>query len=70
MVKSIIQKIFNNEKTKPIAIQCLWNSDWEYIGLTIDLIFKKNESYSKQNITELEYQKFETEEALLQEAEK
>jgi hypothetical protein len=70
VVKSIIQKIFNNEKTKPIAVQCLWNSDWEYIGLTIDLIFKKNDSYSKQNITELEYQKFETEEALLQEAEK
>ena len=70
MIKSILQKIFNTEEIKPIAIQCLWNSDWEYIGLTIDLVFKKNNSYSKQNITELEYQKFESEEALLQKAEK
>ncbi|WP_343617611.1 hypothetical protein [Flavobacterium sp.] len=70
MFKSIINKISNRRQNEPLAIQCLWNSDFDYIGLSIELIFKENNSYRKNEIYELEYSKFESREAMVVEANK
>jgi hypothetical protein len=68
MLKKAIGNILNRGKNKPQAIQCLWNSDWEYIGLSIELVFKEAKGYSKKKLIELEYTDFNSHEALVKEA--
>jgi len=69
-MKRIFQKMLNREQNKPVAIQCLWCSDWEYIGLGVELVFKSNNNYTTQKITELEYSNFDSMEKMVKEAKK
>lgn len=62
--------MFNREQNKPVAIQCLWNSDYDYIGLTIEIVFKESNTYRTKEIIELEYKNFESTEAMAIEAKK
>lgn len=70
MFQKIIDNLFNGNKEKPLAIQCLWNSDYEYIGLTVTMVFKEFGSYRTKEIIELEYKNFESTEAMAAEAER
>ncbi|MBS7253882.1 hypothetical protein [Flavobacterium branchiicola] len=62
--------MFQSKENKPLAIQCLWNSDYEYIGLNIAIVFKKKGSFSAKEIVELEYKNFDSSEAMVIEARK
>lgn len=70
MFQKIINKIIGSNQNNPLAIQCLWNSDYDYIGLTIELIFKENKTYTTKEIVELEYKNFDSTKAMAIEAQR
>lgn len=56
---------------EPKAFQSLWNSDWEYIGLSIDLIYENERGFYKQEIVEYElYKEFKSDEELVEHVKK
>lgn len=68
MLKRIIQNIFGQVNKKPKAVQCLWYSDFNYLVLDIELVFKTNQGYEKEKVTTLNYMDFESQKELSEEA--
>jgi len=68
MLKKIIQNIIGEDNKEPKAVQCLWYSDFEYIALDIELVFKSKQGYKKEKVTTLNYMDFENQKELSEEA--
>lgn len=59
----------DKEKIKKLkAVQCLWYSDYNYLALDVELVFKTNRGYEKKRVTTLNYMDFETDKELSEEA--
>lgn len=52
------------------AVQCLWNSDLFFLSLSVELIYKDHNGYSKCEIVELDYKDFKSYKALSKEGER
>ncbi|KAB1160489.1 hypothetical protein F7018_01025 [Tenacibaculum aiptasiae] len=68
MLKKIIQKIIGEDYKKPKAVQCLWYSDFDYLALEIELVYKTRLGYKKESVTTLNYIDFESQQELSKEA--
>lgn len=66
----MLQNLSDDESIELSAIQCLWYSDFDYIGLSIELVYKHFDGYKTQNIADLAYSDFGTTKELTQEAER
>ena len=59
----MLTKIFKrrkNEPNTPVAIQCLWDTDYTFIELQVDLIFHSNNSYRKERIETIEIKDYKS----------
>lgn len=68
MTHKIIESVSKSESNNPVAIQCLWRSDYDNIWLDIDLIYENNGSYEKNTVNVLTYRRFKSKEDLVQKA--
>lgn len=68
VLNKIVKSIIKFKSNKPVAIQCLWDSDYGSIWLVIELIYKSHLGYKKKQINILEYGEFESTQNLVEEA--
>lgn len=68
MIKKALENILKWNIRKPEAVQCLWDSDFDCIWLTIELVYKSINGYAKKEIAVLSYSDFNSEKELVKEA--
>lgn len=63
----MIQNLKELISGEPKAVQCLWYSDWEYLSLSIEIVYKTFSGYKKIEVEELNYVKYDSQEELVKE---
>jgi hypothetical protein len=70
MLKKALQNIIKENNKKPVAVQCLWDSDVNYLALDIDLVYKTKQGYEKRRVMTFNYMDFESQDVLSETAKK